>query len=86
MVLSAYPNPFTTSTTISFNIPPHCKDDAKIEIYNIKGQRIRELKIKIGEAIWDGKDIYGKQMPSGIYLAKLSIGDESAVKKMILLR
>ncbi|MGC9337739.1 MAG: T9SS type A sorting domain-containing protein, partial [Candidatus Cloacimonadia bacterium] len=85
------PNPFSTSTTISFSIPPHYKDDAEIEIYNIKGQRIRELKIenlklKINEVVWDGKDAYGKQMPSGIYFAKLSLGEESAVKKMILIR
>ncbi|MGC9337916.1 MAG: T9SS type A sorting domain-containing protein [Candidatus Cloacimonadia bacterium] len=89
--LSNFPNPFSTSTTISFSIPPHYKDDAEIEIYNLKGQRIRELKIenlklKINKVVWDGKDAYGKQMPSGIYFAKLSLGEESAVKKMLLLR
>ncbi|MGC9337940.1 MAG: T9SS type A sorting domain-containing protein [Candidatus Cloacimonadia bacterium] len=86
-----FPNPFSTSTTISFSIPPHYKDDAEIEIYNLKGQRIRELKIenlklKINKVVWDGKDAYGKQMPSGIYFAKLSLGEESAVKKMLLIR
>ncbi|MGC9337796.1 MAG: T9SS type A sorting domain-containing protein, partial [Candidatus Cloacimonadia bacterium] len=90
-----FPNPFSTSTTISFNIPLHYKDDAEIEIYNLKGQLVKEFKIQsaswrtklnINEVVWDGKDDYGKQMPSGIYFAKLSLGEESAVKKMILIR
>ncbi|MGC9337049.1 MAG: T9SS type A sorting domain-containing protein [Candidatus Cloacimonadia bacterium] len=87
-----YPNPFSTSTTISFNIPPHYKDDAKIEIYNIKGQRVKQFRIKnlefkIGEVVWDGKDLNGNQVKNGVYFYKLIAGDNTSfTKKMILLR
>ena len=42
--LRNYPNPFNPSTTIYFT----AKDakNAKVEIYNIKGQKVRELKIE----------------------------------------
>ena len=87
-----YPNPFSTSTTISFSI--HHKDtkNTKIKIYNIKGQVVRKLGFRIsdlgfGEAVWDGKDESGKKVSSGIYLYKLSSGNyQSEIKKMILLR
>ncbi|MBC8526031.1 MAG: T9SS type A sorting domain-containing protein [Candidatus Cloacimonetes bacterium] len=92
--LSNCPNPFTTSTTISFNLATRLRSaspgQAEIKIYNIKGQRIRKLKsenvkCKINEVVWNGKDEKGKQLPSGIYFYKLNIKN-SPVKKMILLR
>ncbi|MBC8526133.1 MAG: T9SS type A sorting domain-containing protein, partial [Candidatus Cloacimonetes bacterium] len=93
-ILSNYPNPFSASTTISFNI--NHKDTkntkgTKMKIYNIKGQIIKTFRIPNPESrtpniVWDGKDEYGKQLPSGIYFCKLSSGDKSAVKKMLILR
>jgi hypothetical protein len=86
-----YPNPFSTSTKISFNLHRRDAESAEIKIYNIKGQLVKDLEFSIlnlefGEAIWDGKDESGKQLPSGIYLYKLSSGEQSMVKKMLLLR
>jgi len=95
--LTAYPNPFSTSTTISFNLATDLRGLPQIKIYNIKGQLVKQFKrqspIKLGikgkniEVVWDGKDENGKQLPSGIYLFKLITKDyQSAVKKMILLK
>jgi len=95
ILLYSSPNPFSTSTTISFNI--HHKDEksAEIKIYNIKGQLVRQfnppaggLEFKItNEVVWDGKDENRKQLPNGIYLFKLTTKDyQSVVKKMILLK
>jgi endonuclease I len=93
ILLYSSPNPFSTSTTISFNI--HHKDEksAEIKIYNIKGQLVRQfnppaggLEFKINEVVWDGKDQTGRQVPSGIYFYKLNIGEKSVVRKMILLK
>jgi hypothetical protein len=91
ILLQNAPNPFSTSTKISFNIHRGEAKDAEIKIYNIKGQLVREFKIKnskfkINEVVWDGRDQNGKQVPSGVYLYKLSAGEKSAVKKMILIR
>ncbi|MEA3476158.1 MAG: agmatine deiminase family protein [Candidatus Cloacimonadota bacterium] len=96
-----YPNPFSNFTTISFNLATCLRQTtarqakshkkAQIKIYNVKGQlvkqlKIKNLKLKINEIVWDGKDESGKQLPNGIYFCRLSSGDKSAVKKMILLR
>ena len=39
-----YPNPFNPSTTIYFTAED--AEGAKIEIYNIKGQKVKQFKIK----------------------------------------
>jgi len=97
LMLSSYPNPFSSSTTISFNIHRRDAKNAEIKIYNVKGQLVKCLEC--GESLstkapmyrdysinWDGKDEDGKEMPNGIYFCRLSSGDKSAVKKMLLLR
>ena len=92
--LSNYPNPFNPSTEIRFQIPDYRQnEDIKIDIYNLKGQLIRELKIqnskfKINSVIWNGKDSNGKLVSSGIYYYKLNLGSnvEFPIKKMILIK
>jgi hypothetical protein len=94
--LTNYPNPFSTSTTISFNTHSASwrTESAEIKIYNIKGQLIRQFnppaggqKFKINnEVVWDGNDQTGRQVPSGIYFYKLNIGEKSEVKKMLLIK
>ena len=97
-----YPNPFNPSgagrspnTTISFKISRKNAKDAKIEIYNIKGQKIRQYSIfnpsGAGQVfqysiVWDGTDDNNQPVTSGIYFYKLKIGNYSEVKKCILLK
>lgn len=89
--ISNYPNPFNPDTTISYSLPDNVANPV-IEIFNVKGQRICELKInnsefKIGEASWDGTDQYRKPVSSGVYLYRVK-ADEfvSKSRKMILLK
>ncbi len=42
---SAYPNPFNPSTTISFELTAKDAKDAKIEIYNLKGQKVKTILV-----------------------------------------
>jgi len=84
-----YPNPLTTSTTISFSLIPSTQK-AELKIYNIKGQLVRELDINaksgIGSIAWDGQDSNGKQVGSGIYFYKLTADKKETIKKMVLMR
>ncbi len=84
-----YPNPFNTSTTISFSLPLSTKK-AELKIYNIKGQLVRKLdmdtKSGIGSISWDGRDSNGKKVGSGIYFYKLTADNKEIVKKMVLMR
>ena len=87
--LRNYPNPFNPSTTISFNISRKDAENAKIEIYNIKGQKIKQFSIFDNQysIIWDGTDQNNESVSSGIYFYKL-INNEKVMKpqKMLLLK
>ncbi|RLC57898.1 MAG: hypothetical protein DRH89_02445 [Candidatus Cloacimonadota bacterium] len=88
--LSNYPNPFNPSTTISFSILEN--GIADIMIYNIKGQKVKQLtsdNYSIGHHSieWDGNDDQGKAVSSGIYYYSLCVnGKNEAVKKCLLLK
>jgi flagellar hook assembly protein FlgD len=91
-LLSNYPNPFNPTTTISFSLTAKDAKNAKIEIYNIKGQKIKTLvgeQLDVGEhlVVWDGKDENNNPVSSGIYFYKLNVnGKTEAVKKCLLLK
>ena len=79
--VASYPNPFSTSTTISFSEKLNLHEFSQLKIYNIKGQLIRELKIqnlrlKINEAIWDGHDENGNEVSTGVYFYKTNNNNE----------
>ncbi|MCI0329601.1 MAG: FG-GAP-like repeat-containing protein [candidate division Zixibacteria bacterium] len=86
------PNPFQQSTEVGFNLKPTVRPETvRLEVYNLLGQKIRTLIDQRGKAgehkvFWDGRDITGKAMPSGIYFYKLSYANETQVKKMLLVR
>ncbi len=61
---------------------------AVVEIFNIIGQRVAEKILQPGqELVWEGRDLAGQNLPSGIYLARISPdGKATTAKKFILLR
>jgi hypothetical protein len=82
-----YPNPFKTSTAISFNIDANHLQNAKVEIYNIRGQQIKTIEVDNTSIVWDGKDFTGKTVSNGIYFYQLKAkGFDSKPRKMILLK
>ncbi|MDO9577895.1 MAG: FlgD immunoglobulin-like domain containing protein [Candidatus Cloacimonadales bacterium] len=87
--LCNYPNPFNPSTNLEYELPINT-ENAKIEIYNLKGQRIKQLEIRnvnlgMNEVSWNGIDESGKPVSSGIYFYKLNLVN-SPIKKMMLLK
>jgi hypothetical protein len=82
----SHPNPFSTSVTIAVD---RTADRARMGVYSLAGQRIRELAV-FGDhspIVWDGRDDAGQCVASGVYLFRLSIGDEPvSVHKMVLMR
>lgn len=90
--LSNFPNPFNPSTTIEFSIEQNQQNEQiKLEIYNIKGQKIKQLisdQFSAGQhsVVWDGTDDNSKTVSSGIYFYKLKVGEFEEIKKMILLK
>ena len=84
-----HPNPFNPTTTISFSL--HEEQEVSLEIYNMKGQKVKRLvssQLSAGKhsILWNGKDEEGKQISSGIYFYRMITDDYSASKKMIMLK
>ncbi len=84
-----YPNPFAHSTMISYNPGAYHFENARVEIYNIKGQIVQELSFDSGSQSvqWNGRDRAGNQLANGVYLYKLLTENfESGVKRLLLIR
>jgi flagellar hook assembly protein FlgD len=93
-----YPNPFNPITTISFSVTQNAVSGSDgssfvtLEIYNLKGQKVKTLVNEVlpaGEhsVVWDGKNTNNKSAASGIYFYDLKVGKKSlATKKCLLLK
>ncbi|RLC52393.1 MAG: hypothetical protein DRH79_04930 [Candidatus Cloacimonadota bacterium] len=86
-----YPNPFNPSTTISFELNTEVTDITELVIYNVKGQKVKQLirdHLSAGQhsIIWNGEDNSNKPVSSGIYFYQLKAGDVIQTKKMILMK
>lgn len=89
VTLYNYPNPFNPDTNIKFHIPQ--RGNVKLQIFNIKGQRVKTLADDMFEAgthklIWDGRNEQGQITASGIYFYRLQTERETITKKMMLLK
>ena len=85
-----FPNPFNPSTIISFSVA-QTLSFVTLEVYNIKGQKVKTLVNEVLSAgehslLWNGRDTNGKRVSSGVYFYKLETGEYQKVKKMILIK
>jgi flagellar hook assembly protein FlgD len=96
-----YPNPFNPTTTISFQVSGISSQDIELEVYNIKGQKVKDLTTEANAAVilsgvegaavkskvtWNGTDENGRSVPSGIYYYRLKTDSASLTRKMLLLK
>lgn len=84
-----YPNPFNPHTNIRFILEE--PDQVLIEVFNLKGQKVRTLvegNYDSGEFIvnWNGKNDDNQDEASGVYFYKMNTSNKSQIRKMILLR
>jgi len=83
-LLGNYPNPFNASTTIRYELPASAH--VKVEVYNLFGQRVVTLVNGEQEAgyisiTWDASEV-----SSGIYFYRLTAGDFTETKRMMLVK
>jgi hypothetical protein len=82
--LNIYPNPAHGSLNIDIQ---GSKSVAKVEIYNLKGQFVKELNtLPSTKSIWDGKDQNGKPAGSGIYFINVSVDGKKLSRKICLVK
>jgi len=88
-IRSIYPNPFNPLTTIDYEISMPA--DVKIEVYNNRGQLVRNFILGYKEQgsyklTWEGEDNNGCLCSSGIYYIRMQAGKEIYIKKAVLLK
>jgi len=83
-IVGVYPNPFNSTTTISFSL--HMRSRVNLQIYNTQGQLVDVLLDRVvsggkHSALWDAKGV-----GTGLYFAKLNVGGEVFTQKVILVK
>ncbi|MGD8396872.1 MAG: FlgD immunoglobulin-like domain containing protein, partial [Candidatus Eiseniibacteriota bacterium] len=83
------PNPFNPATAIRFSLPE--RGTVHLAIYDVGGRLVRGLVDGPREAghhavRWDGRDAGGGAAASGVYYARLVVGDRSATRTLVLVK
>jgi flagellar hook assembly protein FlgD len=60
-------------------------------VYNVLGQRIKSVYSNsvfsgIKTVDWDGTDTYNRRVPAGVYFIRIIAGNQTAVRKVVILR
>ena len=79
-----YPNPFNPSTEVKYELP--VPSHVVLKVYNVLGN---EVAIIVDEKKSAGSYVVtwnADEMPSGVYLYRLTAGDLTITRKMLLLR
>jgi len=92
ILLNNYPNPFNPYTIISFSIPYDLTNSSvELKIYDINGSLVKTLvneNLPAGNYLtkWEGDNISGTKVSSGIYIYSLRVGDRAVNNKMSLIK
>jgi hypothetical protein len=83
------PNPFNPTTTIAYDLPQGIK--VSLVVYDVHGRQVRELVNGTQPAgrhqmVWDGRNASSNQVASGVYFYRLTAGQFTQTKKMVLLK
>jgi flagellar hook assembly protein FlgD len=87
-----FPNPFNSSTIISFTVPEnHPSALVVLKIYNVRGQLVKELmrhECTPGNYLtkWDGTTQEGIPVTSGTYFLELLACDQKIASKMTMVK
>ncbi len=87
--LPNHPNPFNPKTTIAFVAP--ASGTATVRIVAADGREVWRDTVAVPapgtvSIDWDGRDAQGRRLPSGVYLARVAMGEQIAAVKLNLLK
>lgn len=82
--LSVRPNPFTESTTISFNVISNDTEvNSTLQVYDLSGRLVysnstspQSINGKMASITWNGKNNSNAQLPFGVYPARIILIDK----------
>jgi hypothetical protein len=84
-----HPNPFNPSTTITYDVTEN--EEISLDIFDLRGNHIVNLANNIGfvgqhTVRWQGVRSNGETVPTGVYLYRLSAGENSQTRKMLFIK
>lgn len=84
-----HPNPFNPTTRISFSLEERGPVD--LRIFDTRGQLVITLRQGILDsgphhAVWNGTDLSGRKVPSGVYFLTLKTRTGTLMQKMMLMK
>ena len=83
-LLSNYPNPFNAQTVIEYQLP--VSSTVKLEVYNLLGSKVATLVNGEEEAAYKSVTWDASEVSSGVYFYKLTAGDYTQTRRMMLVR
>lgn len=84
------PHPVRSGTSLSFALPEESGTSiATLTLYDARGRVVRELEARAGadrsgQVQWDGADAQGSPVAPGVYFARLTVGTESATRRIVV--
>ncbi len=83
--ITAYPSPARSGMSISLSGTGK-RDPARIGIFNVKGQLVRQFSLRPGQTgYWDICDFGGNRVPGGIYYLKAETAGGIITRKVTVL-
>ncbi len=79
-----YPNPFNPTTNIEFRIADF--GFVSLKVYDILGREVKTLVNQVEQRGSYSVTLNARDLPSGVYFYKLTAGDFSAIKKLVILK
>lgn len=79
-----YPNPFNPSTQIAYSLPMNSQ--VKIQIFDLRGRLVQTMLDEFQTAGQHFVQFENSSLPTGTYFYKMTAGDFSSVRKMVLMR
>ena len=91
-LLANYPNPFNPETWIPYQLATPA--DVTLTIYSVEGALVRTLSLghlsaglyqsRSRAAYWDGRNMIGEPVASGLYFYTLTAGEFTATRKLLI--
>ncbi len=88
-LLENYPNPFNPTTTIRYNMPT--PGMVTLKVFDISGRLVNTLvngqnPDGLHRITWDGTDLNGNQVSTGIYFYQIDTPHQHQTQKMVLIK
>ncbi|RKZ29726.1 hypothetical protein DRQ36_07770 [bacterium] len=85
LALVSYPNPFNSAVSLEFA----SSGEYRLDIFDIGGRRVAYFSDNnpgLNRIIWNGNDIHGRSLSSGVYTARLITSGTIIDRKLVLLK